>query len=290
MQIHWPNSITLPLGAPTANASFSAEHKYLFNRCLLYRFAGTGIRALIAFRRASASNCHSLVRNFCLHYFCRAAHEPQQQRNQRRRKRIMLAFAVPLLPRPAKQVPSTNTGLCHRPQPQMTTGTQGVLRWLRGGAAAAAAAAVVHLGACGEASAVGLGVQEIPVRISTFECAEVPRLPVHWELHSQGSDTETFIVIANQSAASVDLLWVNYRGEEVLYATILPGRMHLQPSYATHPWVVRDHASQNSIMFVMAEKDPAIAVVGGEGPEAKATQEEIFRNPLKLAQAIREAR
>lgn len=65
----------------------------------------------------------------------------------------------------------------------------------------------------------------------------------------------------NESNFVVDLLWIDYCGREVYYASIAPGTIHMQPSYATHPWVVRDHISQNTVLVMIATSQPSIAVV-----------------------------
>ncbi len=46
------------------------------------------------------------------------------------------------------------------------------------------------------------------------------------------------IVFTNNADTDVDILWLNYDGEEVYYNTLKPGESYEQPSYYSHPWVV----------------------------------------------------
>lgn len=86
-------------------------------------------------------------------------------------------------------------------------------------------------------------------------------LKARWDVHSIDSRTETLLVFSNDSSSVVDLWWIDYCGREVYYASINPGTTHMQPSFATHPWVVRDHLSQNSVLVLIATQHPLLAVV-----------------------------
>lgn len=86
-------------------------------------------------------------------------------------------------------------------------------------------------------------------------------LRARWEVHSVDSQTETLLVFSNDSASVVDLWWVDYCGREVYYASINPGTTHMQPSFASHPWVVREHLSQNPVLVLVATTHPLLAVV-----------------------------
>lgn len=86
-------------------------------------------------------------------------------------------------------------------------------------------------------------------------------LNARWEVHSVDSRTETLFILSNRSPSVVDLWWIDYCGREVYYASVNPGGTHMQPSFATHPWVVRDHVSHNPVLILVAAKDPMVAVV-----------------------------
>lgn len=86
-------------------------------------------------------------------------------------------------------------------------------------------------------------------------------LRARWDVHSIDSRTETLLVFSNDSSSVVDLWWIDYCGKEVYYASINPGTTYMQPSFATHPWVLRDHLSQNSVLVLVATQQPLLAVV-----------------------------
>ncbi len=46
------------------------------------------------------------------------------------------------------------------------------------------------------------------------------------------------ILFSNNAETDVDILWLNYEGEEVYYNTLKPGESYEQTSYFSHPWVV----------------------------------------------------
>lgn len=111
----------------------------------------------------------------------------------------------------------------------------------------------------------GSPLNAAPFRLSKPEAldedSERSVLHPHWDMHSLDSRTETLLVFANNSSSVIDLWWVDYCGTEVYYASINPGTTHMQPSFASHPWVVRDHISHNSLVFVVATSHPIMAVV-----------------------------
>eukprot|EP00803_Ostreobium_quekettii_P006741 evm.model.scf_462.4 EVM.evm.TU.scf_462.4 scf_462:18879-19714(-) len=55
-------------------------------------------------------------------------------------------------------------------------------------------------------------------------------------LHSKVSTHVSFV---NNLDVPVAILWLNYRGDEVLYATLRPGARYRQQTYVTHPWTFR---------------------------------------------------
>lgn len=115
------------------------------------------------------------------------------------------------------------------------------------------------------APAIASPINSAPLRFSQsllLDDGEAPvKLQAQWDVKSINCQTETFLMFSNDSGSVVDLWWIDYFGHEVYYATINPGTTHMQPSYATHPWVVRDHISQNSVLVLVAGAQPALAVV-----------------------------
>lgn len=51
------------------------------------------------------------------------------------------------------------------------------------------------------------------------------------------SNTSTEIHFTNMSRYSVQVLWLDYQGEPVLYNILGPGSSYRQQTYVTHPWV-----------------------------------------------------
>lgn len=104
-----------------------------------------------------------------------------------------------------------------------------------------------------------------PLRFSQSMLREDVNAPVklraQWDIKSLDCRTETFIMFSNDTDVVMDLWWVDYVGQEIYYASINPWTTHMQPSYATHPWVVRDHISQNPVLMLVAGSQPALAVV-----------------------------
>jgi hypothetical protein len=52
------------------------------------------------------------------------------------------------------------------------------------------------------------------------------------------SDRLATILFSNNSESDIDILWLNYDGEEVYYNTLKPGESYEQASYISHPWVI----------------------------------------------------
>ena len=66
---------------------------------------------------------------------------------------------------------------------------------------------------------------------AAINCYQGGLLPV-------ASDRLATIVFKNNSDSDIDILWLNYDGEEVYYNTLKPGESYEQASYFSHPWVV----------------------------------------------------
>ena len=66
--------------------------------------------------------------------------------------------------------------------------------------------------------------------------------------------------ITNELTRPVELYWLNYSGEPVLYMTLNPGETRDQPTYASHPWLVRDD-THNLLLFEAGAKEMERVVV-----------------------------
>ncbi len=151
--------------------------------------------------------------------------------------------------------------------------------WKVAALSAAAAAAVMATTTVLPSQAAGIIARECPIRLtSTIEASSRPQLAARWDRKSESSAIESYLLVSNTSKAPVDLMWINYRGEEVYYATIRSGRTHVQPTYATHQWVVRDN-NQNAILVIEARSETAVAVIGMDDSNSGANDIlEMVRN------------
>ena len=133
------------------------------------------------------------------------------------------------------------------------------------------ASAVLSLSLILPQSLTASPVQDYPLRLkSSALTAEynTPALKVKWEgVRSINSRYETYVLFENQSTSTVDINWVTYDGGEEIYASMAPGSVHLQPSYATHPWSMRNHVTQDGLLggIIVAGKNPKVAVVREQG-------------------------
>lgn len=136
-------------------------------------------------------------------------------------------------------------------------------------AAVSAAAAMIVTSGVLPLHATGIVARERPIRAaSAYETSMRPHFAVKWDKKSESSAIESYVLVSNTSKTPVELMWVDYKGEEVHYATIASGTTHVQPTYATHQWVVRDNL-QNAIMVIEARPETAVAVIGLNGNSAR---------------------
>jgi hypothetical protein len=63
-------------------------------------------------------------------------------------------------------------------------------------------------------------------------------------LRSTADDTPTTIVFSNQTSETISWYWLDYNGNEVFYNSSAPGQVVAQPTFLTHPWVVKGASGQ----------------------------------------------
>ncbi|MBA3871862.1 MAG: hypothetical protein H0X30_22165 [Anaerolineae bacterium] len=68
-------------------------------------------------------------------------------------------------------------------------------------------------------------------------------------------DTATTVTFTNNSQRSVSSYWINYQCKEVFYNKVPPGASYKQPTYATHPWIVRDTETNALLAGPFVSKD-----------------------------------
>jgi hypothetical protein len=72
-------------------------------------------------------------------------------------------------------------------------------------------------------------------------------------LCSKHSRHESYVLFMNNTPYTVRLMWVNYRGDEVAYDTLLPGHSCIQQTFATHPWIAREVTTATQLPINMQE-------------------------------------
>jgi hypothetical protein len=74
----------------------------------------------------------------------------------------------------------------------------------------------------------------------------------------------TSILFENDGAHAIAVMWVNFDGVEVHYATLHPGGTLHQETFLGHVWVVRERGE--CLGFCAAPEAPAACVVGRRTP------------------------
>ncbi len=69
-------------------------------------------------------------------------------------------------------------------------------------------------------------------------------------LRSLNSENEFMACFVNQTTRSVDLIWIDFKGEEVFYKTLPPNHYFTIKTYLTHPWILREHKRRDKLFFI----------------------------------------
>mmetsp|Transcript_6210 Transcript_6210/g.18727 ORF Transcript_6210/g.18727 Transcript_6210/m.18727 type:complete len:191 (+) Transcript_6210:182-754(+) len=146
---------------------------------------------------------------------------------------------------------------------------------------AVVAACSVSLALLGAPSEVAAGLHEAPARFAFVDSAVMDtKFPVVWEgLRSMTSNHGTVLLFHNGSEKAIDINWINFGGREVIYAVVAPGSSLLQPTFASHPWSIRDHESQRALALAVADKGAAVMDIGTDGVGTLVPQQSA-NNPL----------
>jgi hypothetical protein len=80
------------------------------------------------------------------------------------------------------------------------------------------------------------------------------------ETCSIASRTEVTVTIINNTAQSVNLLWVDFECKEVQYAVIPPNQSVVQPTYTGHIWRIRDARSNQVLKEFTATKNETVSI------------------------------
>ncbi len=81
-------------------------------------------------------------------------------------------------------------------------------------------------------------------------------------LRSIHSQIPTEVTFRNLTNNPVRVIWIDYEGRERRYRTLAPGESYMQPTFATHPWRLRDAKTGRTLRTIVAVGTPSQVVVG----------------------------
>jgi len=82
--------------------------------------------------------------------------------------------------------------------------------------------------------------------------------PIQYPFRSAKSkQPSAHITFTNSSDRSIELVWINYVGQEKRYDEVQPNNSHTQESFSTHPWLVKDASThENIFLFIPRNQEP----------------------------------
>lgn len=75
------------------------------------------------------------------------------------------------------------------------------------------------------------------------------------EFKSEESTEEVTIQFTNDSGNILSYYWIDYNGDYSPYYVLMPDQSYDQPSYASHPWAIRDLVTGDFISIYQVPKD-----------------------------------
>lgn len=93
-------------------------------------------------------------------------------------------------------------------------------------------------------------------------------------LCSELATVEVVVTFINNTSETVNVYWLDYQCQEILYATLRPGMRLEQSTYVLHPWRVRSASTQTVLMdYAPTSAEPAIVSISAavEEPSMTAT-------------------
>lgn len=85
--------------------------------------------------------------------------------------------------------------------------------------------------------------------------------PVSCNLRSTAGVETAWLTFANFSTRPVDIYWLNYEGQEVFYQHLEPSQAHLQQTYLTHPWCIRDAETGQAVLSLTMTEPAQLAII-----------------------------
>jgi serine-type D-Ala-D-Ala carboxypeptidase/endopeptidase len=86
-----------------------------------------------------------------------------------------------------------------------------------------------------------MGVKIEPVQIpeATVQSNELSPISCSREImFRSATGKSTHVRFENRTSEALNIYWINYNGERVLYRTLKPKKSYVQQTYTTHPWIV----------------------------------------------------
>jgi len=87
-----------------------------------------------------------------------------------------------------------------------------------------------------------------------------PMPPSTPSLRSTQASTSIKITFQNTTTETVHAYWIDYQGKEVFYFNLGPAESHVQQTYITHPWRIKDDNERVLNEFI-AQKDSDVIVI-----------------------------
>jgi len=72
----------------------------------------------------------------------------------------------------------------------------------------------------------------------------------------------------NNSTRNIDIIWLNYEGDEQLYRSLGPHHSFTIDSFVTHPWIIRDQERRNVVLvdLYQIKKEHFLAIMARKEP------------------------
>lgn len=68
------------------------------------------------------------------------------------------------------------------------------------------------------------------------------------EIRSRASNNISLVLFVSRTHRPVDIYWLNYQGQRVKYTTLNYGQTYFIDTFASHPWIFRDHANGSKLV------------------------------------------
>lgn len=81
------------------------------------------------------------------------------------------------------------------------------------------------------------------------------------DYRSINSDNPTSITFYNKRAKTISVNWIDFRGNVVFYKALRPGEYYTQPTYLTHPWLIKDIREGKFVEGFLPISDDSVALI-----------------------------